>query len=203
MQNDTILCGRRGSPNAVTTKDYSDWAKEPDSGWSRKPEFIRRRLYERYVDPVRALDLYPETKDKKNGFYIMAVSCLLIETLVAHWRGWETTEASKKVKGKSGKAFRLFFRTQPRFRCFHNTKFYKNVRCGILHQGETTGGWSILRTGPLFDGKNTINAKRFHDQLAFAVDDYVNALRNGPNAQHLRVLFEKKMEAVIRNCKEI
>lgn len=87
MADDTLLCGKRGDPNAATVKNYLDWEKEHDRGWSKKPQFIRQRLRERYVDPLRALDLHPDTKDKKNGFYIMAVSCLLIETLVSFWRG--------------------------------------------------------------------------------------------------------------------
>jgi hypothetical protein len=138
MADDTLLCGKRVS-GAVTVKTYLDWEKEHDHGWSRKPQFIRQRLYERYIDPVRALDLHPDTQDKKNGFYIMAVSCLLIETIVSFWRGWETTERTKKQKGKSARAFKMFFRTQPRFEGFRGTKFYRNIRCGILHQGENNG----------------------------------------------------------------
>jgi len=51
MPNDTLLCGRLGSPDAVTVADYLAWQKEPDCGWSKKPDFIRRRLYERYKNP--------------------------------------------------------------------------------------------------------------------------------------------------------
>lgn len=200
MPDETLLCGKRGTATAVTVETYLRWEKENDQGWSKKPQFVRQRLSERYIDPVRALDLYPETQDKKNGFYVMAVSCLLIETLVSFWRGWETTEGTKKKPGKSGRAFRLFFRTQPRFTKFRATKFFKNVRCGILHQGETTGGWIIQRTGPLFDGQKRINAKLFHDQLALAIDDYVAALQRAGSQSKLRLRFDKKMVAVINNC---
>ena len=48
---------------------------------------------------MRALDLYPDIKAKKNGFYVMAVSCLLIETLESFWQGWESTEPHKDAKG--------------------------------------------------------------------------------------------------------
>jgi hypothetical protein len=205
MPDDTVLCGRRGSPDAVTVAIYESWGQEPDGGWSKKPDFIRRRLYERYIDPVKALNLHADTKEKKNGFYIMAASCLLIETLVSYWRGWETTEPckdakGKKVPGKSSRAFRLFFRTQPRFRELRGTRFYKHVRCGILHQGETTGGWTVERTGPLFDGKNCINATRFHNQVALATSDYVRVLRNPPAGSKWRRNFDGKMRAVIANC---
>lgn len=200
MADDTLLCGKRGDPGAVTVKNYVDWEKENDRGWSKKPQFIRQRLCDRYVNPVRALDLHPDTKDKKNGFYIMAVSCLLIETLVSFWRGWPTTAATKKHKGKSERAFKMFFRLQPGFSVFRGTKFYKNVRCGILHQGETTGGWLVERSGRLFDGQKRINAKIFHDQLALAIDDYVAALERPKAGSKLRQNFDKKMKAVIKNC---
>jgi len=205
MPDDTLLCGRRGAGDTVTVAMYQAWKQEPDGAWTKKTNFIRRRLLERYVDPVRALDSSPELKKKKNGFYIMAVSSLLIETLVAFWRGWETTEphrdpSGRRVKGKSGKAFELFFRLQPRFAAFRGTQFYKRVRCGILHQGETTGGWTIERNGKLFDGSRRINATRFHDALAAAIDDYANALRYPPPGSKLRQNFDKKMQAVIDNC---
>ncbi len=205
MPKDTVLCGKRGSPDAVTVAIYEGWEQEPDGGWSRKPHFIRQRLYERYIDPIKALDLHKDAKAKKNGFSVMAVSCLLIETLVSFWRGWPTTEPhtdakGRKVPGKSGRAFRLFFRTQPRFHAFRGTRFHKHVRCGILHQGETTGGWTIERTGSLFDGKKRINATRFHNQLALAVGDYGRVLCNPPLGTKWRQNFDKKMKAVIDNC---
>jgi hypothetical protein len=205
MPGNTLLCGKRGRPGTVTVDTYLSWDNEAGGGWSKKPDFIRRRLFERYINPVRALNLHKATKDEKNGFYIMAVSCLLIETLVSFWRGWETTEGRNGQKGKSRKAFKLFFRTQPRFREFRgkelSEQFYKNIRCGILHQGEATGGWTIHRSGPLFDGNGRINAVRFHDGLALAIHDYVKILESPAGSSTHRPLFDKKMKAVLRNCK--
>ena len=205
MPDDTILCGRPDSGYCVTVGEYKTWESETDRGWSKKPEFIRRRLFERYIDPVKALDFHSDTRERKNGFYMMAVSCLLIETLVSHWRGWETTESCKdasgrQIKGKSAKAFKVFFRVEPRFRAFRSTKFYKHVRCGILHQGETTGGWIIERSGPLFSASNRINATRFHLELRRSISDYAAILRNPPPGTKWRSNFDKKMQAVLSNC---
>jgi hypothetical protein len=206
MPDDTILCGRPGSSYCVTVGDYKAWECEADRGWSKKPEFIRRRLFERYIDPVKALDLHPDTKSRKNGFYIMAVSCLLIETLVSFWRGWETTEPHKDatgqhIKGRSGEAFRIFFQEENRFAVFQGTEFYKRIRCGILHQGEATGGWTIGREGPLFDGSFGINATQFHNKMAAAIRDYSGTLKNPPPGSSSRDNFGKKMKAVIKNCR--
>lgn len=202
MPDFTLLCGKRNNPDAVTVGLYKRWLLEQDHGWSKKPSFIQRRLCERYIDPVQALNANKELKTKKHGFYVMAVSCLLIETLVSFWRGWESTEPCRGVRryipGKSRRGFELFFRVQPRFKSLRGKAFYKRVRCGILHQGETTGGWTIERTGALYDGKKRINATKFHDELAGAIKDYVVELKK-PDSP-LRAYFDKKMKAVISNC---
>ena len=208
MPDDTVLCGRPGSADAVTVAVYRGWELEADHGWSKKPDFIGRRLFERYIEPVRALDLHPDTKEKKNGFYIMAVSCLLIETLESFWEGWETTEPHRdnrgnRVPGRSRDAFDRFFRRQARFGVFDGSDFYKRVRCGILHQGETTSGWKILRSGPLFDGNKTVNAVRFHNQLRSAIGDYVRELQTSAPGSQVRINFDQKMSAVIRNCGQL
>ncbi len=57
--DDTLLCGQRGSPGRVTVADYRMGETDSDHGWSKKPDFIRRRLFERYIAPVRALHLHP------------------------------------------------------------------------------------------------------------------------------------------------
>lgn len=206
MPDNTILCGRPGSSYCVTVGDYKAWENEADSGWSKKPEFIRRRLFERYIDPVKSLDLHPDTKMRKNGFYIMAVSCLPIETLVSFWRGWETTAPHKdatgqSIQGRSGEAFRIFFQEENRFAVFQGTEFYKRIRCGILHQGEATGGWTISRERSLFDGTSKVNATKFRNRLAAAIREYESNLKNPPPGSLLRNNFDKKMKAVIANCR--
>src|SRR5271167_2827672 len=106
---------------------YQSWEKHRNSGWSLKPVFVRDRLRERYIDPVAKL----RPKDK-NGFMIIALSCLLIETIESFYQGWTST------KDKSKQAFMKFFECQPRFRSVQAAgkaeEFYLDVRCGVLHQ---------------------------------------------------------------------
>ncbi len=70
----------------------------------------------------------------------MAISCLMIGALESFWQGWAD------ARQRSREAFRSFFQ-----RCAGQgleldifTKladdFYEGVRCGILHQAETTSG---------------------------------------------------------------
>ena len=79
-----------------------------------------------------------------------------------------------------------------------NGWFYKQVRCGILHQAEVVGGWRVLRRGPLLDtNERTINAKKFVDLLQEAVADYAAQLQTDAKLWNN---FRKKMDAVCDNC---
>lgn len=174
MPDSTILCGKRGLPSEVTVGMYKAWELLPDKGWSKKPDFLKQRLRERYIDPIERLK--PEDK---NGFNIMAVSCLMIETLESFYQGLGDT------RGESGKCFKLFFARQPRFKVIQGAglaaSFYSDVRCGILHQGEARGGWTISRSGAMFDRASMrLNATAFHRQLALALSDYCNELATPP-----------------------
>jgi hypothetical protein len=194
MSDATILCGLRGQKSAVTVSAYKAWEKMPDSGWSRKPSFLRQRLHERFVEPVEKLK--PEDK---NGFMIMALSCLMIESLESFYQGWGSTEKMSR------RAFLYFFARQPRFKAIQDLglaeSFYDNVRCGILHLGETKGGWKIHRTGPLFHHSSlALNATKFHHQVALSLDDYVEQLMHPVPGNRVRQRFNRKMRAVIANC---
>jgi hypothetical protein len=86
----------------------------------------------------------------KAGFLKMANACLMIETLESFKKG------AKNTKHKSGQMFKSFFISEEKY--FPGFKerwndFFENIRCGILHQGETTNARIILRTGPLLDTK--------------------------------------------------
>ena len=76
-------------------------------------------------------------------------------------------------------AFVNFFKEYNReFPGINDSEFYKNIRCGILHQAQTQGGFRIIRTGPIFDsvGKS-INATLFLRSLKQVVVRYVDDLR--------------------------
>jgi hypothetical protein len=161
-------------------------------------DFIHHRFRERYIIPLLVIPV-----EEKSGFLILGVSCLLLAALESFYQGWESTEKTKTRPGRSKDAFRLFFSHQWRFKTFqgHAEQFYKNVRCGILHQAETTGGWLIHRSGPLFDEDNLIvNATVFHRNLSGALDDYRRELIRSPWECLRWDNFRNKMKATIKNC---
>jgi hypothetical protein len=169
----------------------SDYKAARDAHDSQKiSEAIRQRFTERYIRPAT-------DPVNKHGFTIIAISCLMIEALESFHKGWESTS------GKSETAFRSFFGHTEPFKQFrgHEGQFYKHIRCGILHQAETTGGWKIIRTGALFDEATlTINATRFIRSLDRALNEFCDVLKAArwDSAEWTNVC--KKMNAICENC---
>lgn len=172
-----------------TVRDYKKArdANPPDRG--AIADAIRSRFIDRYIEPVRA---------RKHGFTIMAVSCFMIEALESFRQGWESSD------GRSKAAFCFFFDKFDAFKDLrgHAQDFYKHIRCGILHQAESTGGWRIRRdSSPLFDATaHTINAEKFLDALEAVLDGFCKDLKALPwhSAEWKNV--GKKMDAIVRNC---
>lgn len=203
MADDTILCWNwpqalrrllpsRDSDRHVTVRDCKDWIAERDMGREKLAELFRQRLRERYIEPVARVSLLQE-----NGFSIMALSCLLIESFETFRQGWKSSE------GKSALAFRHFFEREAQFNDFsgHADQFYKNVRCGILHQGETTGGWTIRLRGLLFESeKLRVNAHEFQKRLSQVIEGYCEELMREPVSADVWEKFNTKLKATIKNC---
>ncbi len=176
----------------ITILDYLELEKEKKK--KKISEFIYGRFTERYITPLTKID-----KKYKNGFCIMANCCLLIEAFESFYRGWDDT------KNKRGEAFCKFFTRVNEFNAFASddlpTIFYKNIRCGILHQAETTGGWRIQRKGDLLNKeKLIINANKFLDNLYEALLNYKKQLNDSEWESEVWKNFRKKMKSIIRNC---
>ena len=138
---------------------------------------IRERFKERFVLPLHS--------KQKHGFTIMAICCLMIETLESFRQGWTNTKGKTTYKGKeiskSECAFHLFFQNNDnaQFRVLigFEKDFWKGIRCGILHQAETTNGWHILRKGPLFEPTTKdINATEFLKRIEETLNRYCDTL---------------------------
>ena len=171
----------------ITVSDYLKLAKNKNK--KNIANFIEARFTERYIAPLKS--------STKSGFCTMAVCCLMIEALESFYNGWVNTE------GRSERAFCSFFdRNEPLKDFRGNAKaFYKHVRCGILHQAETTGGWRIKRNGPLLDpDTRTINAEKFLKELELSLKRYTGELEGADWDNKLWENFRTKMDAVCNNC---
>jgi len=158
-------------------------------------EFIYDRFVERYIVPLKNV-----AAGKENGFLTMGVSCLLIEGLTAFREGWPST------KGRSEEAFRLFFARESRFAVFRGREkdFWKGVRCGILHQGETAQGWRLNfsdMSKPLFqEGQKKINCRLFFTAIEEVLGDYRQELLNSDWESTVWINFRNKMDQTIKDC---
>jgi hypothetical protein len=175
--------------NSASVRDYRDFERQRDR--AKIADLIRGRFTERYITPIEA------ARDKKHGFCTMAISCLMIEALESFRQGWQNTRGA----GRCECAFRSFFQRHDEFREIPADSFYQHVRCGILHQAETTGGWRIVRKGPIFDSSSlTLNATKFHRALGDILNAYCSELAKEKWESQLWDACRKKMNAVIKNC---
>ena len=166
-----------GLSSSWTARRYLEAKKKAQDGDKDAKDgivsFVQQRFGERYLEPLKNVP-----NKHKNGFAIMAVCCLFIEMLQSFREGWPDTSN----RGRSELAFCKFItHRDSRLAVLsgYASDFYKHVRCGILHQGETTGGWKVHRSGRrLFDPKGpTLNASRFLVAMELALRDYCDDLR--------------------------
>lgn len=174
----------------VTVGQVLTWLNEKSDDSKRCiVKLISHRFENRYLKHVKSTD---------SGFLIMAVSCLVIEALQSFREGRSDTN------GISRKMFQNFFRDHKvNFPGFYEItdEFYSHIRCGILHQSETTNAWRIMRTGKLLDNSElSINSRLFVQALDKSVTEYLNELSNSNFNSAIWGYAQKKLISICDNC---
>ena len=175
----------------VKVGQYREWESQRDT--AAIAEFIRQRFDERFLVPFENIP-----SSLRSGFAQMAVCCLMIETLESFYKGWKGTGG---VKGED--VFEGFFTRVSYFHDFQSIggKFFTHIRCGILHQAETTGGWLIRRNGVLVDPINkVVNADKFMQCLRKSLGDYCEELKAAKWNDKVWQKCRRKMNAIIEHC---
>ena len=186
-----ILAGSKKNGNAISVRDYADMIRAKDRAGIAG--LIHLRFSERYLEP--AMD-----NPKRNGFAILAICCLMVEALESFRNGW------KKTRGAGGRAVFLgFFEGHDEFKDLRPValEFYTHIRCGILHQAETTGGWMVHRRPPLFSessGVRRLSASEFGKGVKAALDRYTNDLAHANWKDPVWKKARKKLRDICRNC---
>jgi hypothetical protein len=168
-----------------------------EADWQRGVDIFEDRIRRRFLDTIQHFE-----RMEFAGFAVLALDCLLIETLQQFRRGEDET-----LDG-DGRAEFADFLTKTRFGKFFdpNTarKFYWQIRNGILHQGEVKGNARVVikRSAPVVelthDGRGiVVNRLRFHREMVQYVDEYVAQLRDPANAD-LRKKLRRKMNYICR-----
>jgi hypothetical protein len=170
--------------------------------WTTAVAILEGRIHERFIAPIDYLIAAEDSKpanERRFGFTVLAVDCLLIETLGAFIDGLEDTE------GRSGPTFSKFLTTRPHFSSDFTEdlarQFFKEFRCGILHQAEIGGESRVWSVGPLIrleSGRIVVNRNELHERLKAEFQGYLAELRDPKNAK-LRENFRKKMDSISRS----
>lgn len=169
---------------------------EDSVDWVTAIDILKQRIESRYIEPADKLiesdNILPASK-RRYGFTILAIDCLLIETLQSFIDGRNDS------KNKSKKLFKKFLTSRHLF-AKHFTddlaeRFYLEFRCGILHQAEIQGNAKVWSIGPMLklDGNHmTINRTKLHENLKKEFELYLSDL-NDKNNIALRKNFRTKM----------
>lgn len=167
--------------------------------WNSAIDMFIDRIEGRYINVIKRM--LSDNTIMIDGFPVMALDCLLIETLLQFRNGWDETQGPNKTQYSN---FLLSaFPSE-----FHNVrtladKFYKNIRCGILHSAQTKNG-SQLTFGKPF-AINEINERQISVdvvKMTYRIFDYfylyIDELFN-ENNDYLRYNFMCKMNYICRN----
>lgn len=196
-RREDFVLSRNPSKVPITVGDLKQRLANPDVLENKQYiiEFIDHRLRRRFIVPTQAI---PE--GCRSGFMIMAVVCLLIETLQQFYKGDVETK-----NGQNAEAFKKFFEEEHALFpdcAAHSKTFYTKIRCGVLHQAETKGGYRILfKDGPLFDAENkTINATAFLTAIEMCLNNYHGRLLESKSTHPLWMNAVKKLHFICDNC---
>lgn len=186
----------------ITAEDYNklNLTKHINPDWQTAFKYLDSRLTERYIDPVEVLITSEKdisASQKRFGFTIMAIDCLLVETIQSFYEGVTNSH------GQSQQLFKNFLTQRQNFKDFFKTQaeagdFYINFRCGILHQAQTFGDTKIWTVGQLImkQGKYVIvNRDLFHEAVKKEKKLYLDLLYKQDNTLLLDN-FKSKMDFI-------
>jgi hypothetical protein len=189
----------------------ADWASlvqrlDHDEGaWSEAIGVFERRMKERLLTCIDALieaDTKPDLNSSSSpsdahcipGFSIMALCCLLVETLQGFRTGTSPNTEKLFIKFLRRPAFGAVFAEDKIAKCFVN-----GIRHGILHEAETRK-WVIWREEPSqvavpLDDGYAVNRTLFYEAVKQEFESYLKELGD-PGSLELRQKFKEKMNHI-------
>lgn len=174
--------------------DFTNLHLQPESSnddWIRAVDIFNDRINGRFIDPINTL----RDKVSTNGFVIMAIDCLLIDTFYQFEKGLDENANNKENYSKFLRdTFPSLFPTKAKAE-----EFYTRIRCGILHSAQTkkNGMLTTDRVSPI-EFQNSVlyvSVEGFTDCLIQYFNEYKQKLLNAEN-QELRRNFITKMNFI-------
>jgi hypothetical protein len=171
------------------------WRAAFDNGedWKTAINTVEDRIKGRWLDAAQLLLPRPGF-----GFAILALDCVVIESMWGFMNGKPTPSGREKAKA----VYRSIL-TRPTFG-FKETEsdnFLELIRNGIMHDAETRNQWLVEKTIPrnAIISKNkggyVLNRTKFHEALSAAFECWIADLRGGNVA--LRENMRKRMDQTI------
>ncbi|NVK34261.1 MAG: hypothetical protein HWE23_07265 [Rhodobacteraceae bacterium] len=176
-----------------------DEKNSTSSDWTKAIAILDSRIRRRFIEPAQLL-IDAETGKSRgtNGFAVLAIDFLLIETIQGFRQGLTNHN------GQSKALFKAFLTNWPAFTaCLPQgsdaddlaVSVYEQGRCALHHTG-STDRVIVRKSGKMFvfhnDGRIVINRTLLHQQLVKAFDVYIAALTNPANID-MRERFKQKM----------
>jgi len=172
--------------------------------WCIATDILIDRMNAGFFDAINLLsDQCDDRRGHNLSFSIMALNCLLIETLQQFYEGNDTTPGGNEV------AFKRFFDRSPHFHRYFNgtisNQFYSNVRCGILHQAQTKRNVALEFNGDIMvqhKGRPrwlVFNTKAISHALHNEFVDYIERLKSDSELE-LRHNFVRKMRFIVQKA---
>ncbi|RWH82633.1 MAG: hypothetical protein EOQ86_05015 [Mesorhizobium sp.] len=166
-----------------TKDDWTNFAKQLVLGgdvgvWAEAFDtFLLGRLRSRYLKPIA--NVQDKGPWEGEGFTIVSIQYALIEFLAATRLGKNYRHDNPKPPHEYKKSSKLFvdflFQTAPFDKLFSEADakdFYSNVRCALLHEARTKGGWIIW-----VNGAAPVDCKKkivYRDSLQAVIEGYIN-----------------------------
>ena len=179
----------RISPN-YTSRDWERLSCASEADWHSAAAIVKDRLHGRFIRYADDAIL-----SEFSGFIVLAVDSLVMETLQQFREGYikEWGDSERMIK-ECLKGHRF----QPAFDALARKRYYKDIRCGLLHQAEAKRMWLVRRGEPAIlqrwpDKKGyTIDVKLFHQAVNDSLSDYLDDVVR-PEKNDLRDNLWKKM----------
>jgi hypothetical protein len=174
----------------------------PGPNWQIAFDVIHDRIDTRFLEPTRLLI---GSRYEYAGFAVLALDAVVIETIQRLRKGL------RSVEGESRNLVTEFLRTAPGFSRYFPPDghvparecpctpcdFYRNVRSGVTHDGETHNGWLVRYGGSELlverGGVRLLDRNLFHRAVETEFESYLNDLAQSRNAllrAHLKAALD-------------
>ena len=164
----------------------------------RKVEAFEDQMWGWLLDHARLVASNPTTSGQHAGFAILALCLVYVESIACFLRGETSDNRSREFFDEGLTA--VFPELNPRDLAVFSRDFYRQVRCGLLHQGLTRGKIGITKGAAAALAVSLDASKGLHqaiiDPWLFLAHVerhfrlYVGRLRD-PSEKDLRAAFER------------